>query len=225
VTVNGFPGTVGHMPAVPASDVVAPVENRRDRRTARTRQAILDAARDLIDEQGYSHTTVDQIAERADVAARTFFRHFASKEELLFADFEQHRRMMVTLIEAQPADVHPLRAALDGLAEFCDIVEGDQDQFMWAFRVMDAHGLHVEQAMLKAQTSDRIGAELARRLGVDPATDTRPNAWAHVALTLFGDAFKGAFGACGSGHPRRCFEALVVETARCFGSADTDPAT
>jgi AcrR family transcriptional regulator len=225
VTVNGFAGTVGHMSAVPTSAVTVPVENRRDRRTARTRQAILDAARELIDEQGYGRTTVDQIAERADVAARTFFRHFSSKEELLFANFEDHRQMMVMLIEAQPADVHPLRAALDGLAEFCDVVEADQDQFMWAFQVMETHDLQVEQSMLKAQTSERIGAELARRLGVDPATDTRPDAWALVALTLFGKAMKGAFGTCGSGHPRRGFEALVIETARCFGASTDDPGT
>src|SRR5437870_1990272 len=98
VTVNVKTGTVGHMATGVAVDEDGATEpttvpvSRRDRRTARTRQAILDAARDLIDEHGFAHTTIDQIAERADIAPRTFFRHFSSKEAVLFAHIEEHRR-------------------------------------------------------------------------------------------------------------------------------------
>jgi AcrR family transcriptional regulator len=219
-------GEAGQMNAVGDMDAVAgthaagepthaPV-SRRDRRTARTRQAILDAARALIDEQGYGQTTVDQIAERADIAARTFFRHFASKEALLFANFDEHRRIMVEMIKAKPVGEHPLQAVLDGLADFCEVVEADHEQFMWAFRIMEEQDLQYEQSMLKAETSERIGAHLAERLGVDPATDARPHTWAVVALTLFGNAMKSAFGTGGDGRARENFEALVEQTGRCF---------
>lgn len=226
MTVNVVPGTVGHMSAAPTPATTLPVENRRDRRTARTRQAILDAARELIDEQGYAGTTIDQIAERADVAPRTFFRHFASKEALLLANFEEHRRQMIELVKGRPVGEHPLQAALNGLAAFCDLVETDREQFTWAFHVMAEQELQYEQAVMKAETSARIAEHLAERLGVDPATDARPQAWAMIALTLFGNAMRGAFGGCGTGHPRGCFEALVVETDQAFRAATGDsPAT
>jgi AcrR family transcriptional regulator len=242
VTVNVFPGTVGHMPssaavsgdapetAVAPESPVGPLPevSRRDRRTARTRQAILDAARELIDEQGYGQTTVDQIADRADVAPRTFFRHFASKEALLFAHFEEQRRQMIDLINAQPTDQHPLQAVLGALATFCDVLEEDHERYTWAFQVMDNNELHYEQSMLKAETADRLSACLAQRLQIDPAMwspptscggpagDCRPNAWAFIALTLFGNAMKTAFGPNGTGKPREAFEALIGETGHCF---------
>src|SRR4051812_15940509 len=122
VTVNGFHGTVRHMTgtAVPDGDLLdataagddllqEPV-SRRDRRTARTRQAIVDAAHALTAERGWPDPPVDQIAERADVAPRPFFRHFASKEAVIFADYEDHRRRMLELMRARPATEHPLRS-------------------------------------------------------------------------------------------------------------------
>jgi AcrR family transcriptional regulator len=54
---------------------------RRERKKAATRVALFHAARDLVEERGLAAVTVEAIAERADVAPRTFFNHFASKEE------------------------------------------------------------------------------------------------------------------------------------------------
>jgi AcrR family transcriptional regulator len=224
VTVNGFPGTVGHMSAVPTPVSSVPVANRRDRRTARTRQAIIEAAKALIDEQGYPHTTIDQIAERADVAPRTFFRHFASKEAVLFADFEESRREMLDLIRAQPLDQDPLCAVLDGLAAFCDVIAADPDRFSWAINVIERHDLHYEQQMLKAETGRHLSAFVAERLGVDPDTDPRPGAWALIGLAMFGNAMKSSLGGCRAGHPRACFDSLVAATGDCFRRAVTDPA-
>ena len=64
--------------------------NRRERRILETRRAIVDAARELFERHGFVETTVDQIAEAADVAPRTFFRYFPTKEMLLFATSEEY---------------------------------------------------------------------------------------------------------------------------------------
>jgi AcrR family transcriptional regulator len=60
----------------------------RERKNARTRDAIERAAAELALEQGYDHTTVDQIAARADVAPRTVYVRYPTKEAILFDENE-----------------------------------------------------------------------------------------------------------------------------------------
>lgn len=59
------------------------IESRRERRKREVRERIYDAARELFLKHGFAATTVEQIAERADVAETTFFNHFQSKGDLL----------------------------------------------------------------------------------------------------------------------------------------------
>src|SRR5579864_7803825 len=58
--------------------------DRQQRRKRRTREAIQTAALELFAERGYRETTINDIAQRADVAPRTVTVHFPAKEELLF---------------------------------------------------------------------------------------------------------------------------------------------
>ena len=58
----------------------------RERKKERTRQAMIAAAWELFRKQGYDATMVDDIAERAEVAPRTFFRYFPTKEAVVFHD-------------------------------------------------------------------------------------------------------------------------------------------
>ena len=65
---------------------------------ARSREAILDAALELFAEQGYDDTTTEQVAERAGVSPRTFFRYFPTKESVVFyRDFGLMRRFETEL--------------------------------------------------------------------------------------------------------------------------------
>jgi AcrR family transcriptional regulator len=82
----------------------------RERKRARTRQALVDAAISLFDRDGYEQTTVADIAAAAEVGTRTFFNYFASKEELLFPESDARVRAAIEAIEGRgpaegPSDV------------------------------------------------------------------------------------------------------------------------
>ncbi|WP_370355777.1 TetR/AcrR family transcriptional regulator [Catenulispora sp. EB89] len=79
----------------PVSDQPAAPPSLRDRKRARNRQALVDAAIELFDRDGYEQTTIADIAAAAEVGARTFFNYFASKEDLLFP--ESDARVQATL--------------------------------------------------------------------------------------------------------------------------------
>ena len=80
----------------------------RERKKIKTRQAIRREAFRLIDENGYAATTVEQIADAADVSPSTFFRYFPSKESLLLAD--DLDPLILAALDAQPPDLSPTQA-------------------------------------------------------------------------------------------------------------------
>src|SRR6516164_8846769 len=77
-------------------------EGLRSRKKVKTRLAIEDAALALFDEQGYEATTVEEIAERAEVSTTTFFRYFPSKAEVLLSDHGEQLPALHTAIVGRP---------------------------------------------------------------------------------------------------------------------------
>src|ERR1700752_3133958 len=86
----------------------------RERKKLKTREAIRRAAFRLFDENGYANTTVEQIADAAEVSPSTFFRYFPSKESVLLAD--DMDPVMLEALERQPRRLPP-RPAVRGSAE------------------------------------------------------------------------------------------------------------
>ena len=165
---------------------------RRERRVAATRQAITAAARDLFDAQGYAETTLDQIAERADVAPRTLFRYFESKEALLFAGYGEFRRSLVQALAARPADESPVRSVVLGLSAMTGLCEAMRPEFVRAQKLADddeAVGAY-ERVVLRSASTDTVAQFIAVRLDVDIDADPRPRAWAAMLVTAFGVAMK-----------------------------------
>ncbi|GIG87870.1 TetR/AcrR family transcriptional regulator [Plantactinospora endophytica] len=77
----------------------------RERKKQRTRQALIAAAVRLFTEQGYEQTSVAQIAAAAEVTTRTFFLHFPSKDDVLFADAGTRIDLgLRTIAERQPEE-------------------------------------------------------------------------------------------------------------------------
>ncbi len=75
---------------------------------AEARNRLREAALELYLDRGYDATTTAQIAERAGVTERTYFRHFADKREVLFDGEGELRTIMTDAITTAPAGVAPL---------------------------------------------------------------------------------------------------------------------
>lgn len=167
------------------------VVSLRQRHTERTRAAIVSAALELFRERGFQATTVDDIAERADVAPRTFFRYFPTKEAVLFADAVAQRERITSRLAARPVDEHPflsLTAAVDVLADEVAARSEDirlrtrialENPAVWAY----------ERTMLDADMADALAGFVADRLGVSAQADPRPRVWAALVMTTFRIAF------------------------------------
>ncbi|HTA11173.1 MAG TPA: TetR family transcriptional regulator [Streptosporangiaceae bacterium] len=80
-----------------------------------SRGRLQEAALALFSERGFDQTTAAEIAARAGVTERTFFRHFADKREVLFGGSEVLRERIVTGVAGAPAGHAPLEAVADGL--------------------------------------------------------------------------------------------------------------
>src|SRR5712691_10542131 len=82
----------------------------RERKRARVRQELIDAAAALFAERGFDQVTVDEIAEAADVAPRTFYRYFPVKEDVATADLQETSVLLVEELAARPPGESPLVA-------------------------------------------------------------------------------------------------------------------
>jgi AcrR family transcriptional regulator len=87
----------------------------RDRKRARTRKALVDAATELFDRNGYEQTTVAEIAAAAEIGTRTFFSYFASKEDLLFPESDARVQATIEAIAARRPEDGPAEVLLRAL--------------------------------------------------------------------------------------------------------------
>lgn len=102
----------------------------RERKKVRTRETVRREAFRLFELNGYAQTTVDQIAEAADVSPRTFFRYFPTKESVLFND-----DLLSPIIEAflvAPAELSPVAAYRHAAAEVFSAMAGPDYDYLIA---------------------------------------------------------------------------------------------
>lgn len=88
------------------------VEDRRQRKKAKTKEAIFNAALELFLEKGYDKTSVEEITEKADVAKGTFFNHFPSKSAILFYLGEKRNVLLDKALKDQLKDIQSAKEKL-----------------------------------------------------------------------------------------------------------------
>lgn len=102
-----------------------------------SRTRLVDAAMSLFGEHGYAATTVDDIAARAGVTARTFFRHFGDKEEVLFSDDDSLMPHLIATI-AEPTGPVAAEALMSrALSSLAEVMEPDREALRARQRIID----------------------------------------------------------------------------------------
>ncbi|MBR7832584.1 TetR family transcriptional regulator [Actinospica durhamensis] len=147
---------------------------------------LMKAATELFDEQGYDATTVAEIAERAGLTKRTFFRHYADKREVLFNGSGQLERCWLEGIEAAPADAEPLAAVAAG---FDPVAEMFAERHAFArvrSRIVQANPELQERELIKLHKLAGVVKGALLRRGVPEHAATLA---AHVGLAVFSVAF------------------------------------
>lgn len=150
--------------------------SRRERKKLETRRALERSALRLFAERGYEQTTVEDIAEAADVAVRTFFRYFSSKQDVLFGDVVTDRisRLRHELAE-RPRDENPLESIRIVMA-LLDFTGPDEEQQILArMELMRRQPSFVGRYLEIMDDLRRAIVDfVADRTGLDPTEDLVP---------------------------------------------------
>lgn len=135
-------------------------------------ERLQQAALDLFDEQGFERTTVAEIATRAGVTERTFFRHFTDKREVLFEGGAQLEALLVEGVETAGGDTpgEQVAAALARAAEFFGPERRARARQRAA--VVAANPALTERELLKLGSLGRALAAALRGRGLDEPAAT-----------------------------------------------------
>jgi AcrR family transcriptional regulator len=154
----------------------------RERKKQQTREAIHRAAMKLFAERGFEATTIADIAAAADIAPRTFFSYFASKEEAVFPKFEMAYAEFDRAMTERPAGTTALEALREWIVQAAEKYMGDVDVHRVEMR------LRRESPAVAAcdlQHSRKFEQRLAEAVGEDfgePADALRPRLVAAAAM-------------------------------------------
>lgn len=129
-----------------------------------------DAALQLYTERGFDQTAVAEIAQRAGLTERTYFRHFADKREVLFGGQDELVALLVGRIEDAAASASAMDAIGEALAAFGDVLDGRRDQARRRQAVIDANPSLQERELIKLALLASKMADALRRRGVDDAS-------------------------------------------------------
>lgn len=160
---------------------------RRERKKQHTRDELIAAAVQLFGERGFDETTTADIAEAADVSQRTFFRHFASKEAVLYGDEAEVAAAFGDAIRSRPANEDPITAVAASFRALTQHYSGEpnltllQGQLAARYPSVSAYSRAVVQRGLERT----IIEALAERMGVTPTDDSRPEVIAGAAMSAF----------------------------------------
>jgi AcrR family transcriptional regulator len=159
------------------------VPGLRERKKAQTRQAILAAALELFERKGYESTTIEEIAEAADVSPRTFFRYFDSKVDVVMNRKDDPDDDFGGRLSDRPPEEGPVEATRQVIRTTLGAVVAEDPAFVRQIRVM--LGTPSLQAIAREhfnEHQDDMAADYADRMGI-----AKDDLRAHVVASVVGN--------------------------------------
>lgn len=161
-----------------------------ERKRQLVRDELTEAALKLLRVQDFEDTTIDQMAAAAGVSRRTFFRYFQSKEDVIVAFLSDLGKELRQVLQARPPQESPERAVQETL-RICwtaRFLEHPEKSGRLARVTVQTPALLARYLERQVAWKAALTAELAHRLGVDPARDLRPAVLVAVAFAAFDTA-------------------------------------
>src|SRR5690349_1293753 len=141
-------------------------QSLRERKKAKTREAIQREATRLFQKQGYEETTIEQIAAAVEISPSTFFNYFRSKEDVVF--YDAYDPMVLALFQSRPLD-EPLSESLRVVLEQAAVIlEKDSEIILARSRLLlETPDLRAKLWSEVERAQDFFGVMLAQRTGRD----------------------------------------------------------
>jgi AcrR family transcriptional regulator len=145
------------------------------------------AALELFAEQGFEGTTVEDIATRAGLTKRTFFRYFGDKREVLFAGGEEFQGLFVNALVSAPASATPMEAITVTLEAVSGWFRDRHERARQRQRIIVANAELQERELVKLASVAAVLAGALRERGVEePAASVT----AETAIAVFRTSFE-----------------------------------
>ncbi|MFI2202200.1 TetR/AcrR family transcriptional regulator [Streptomyces sp. NPDC020192] len=152
----------------PLSPADRPQLGLRERKKIKTREAIRAATYALIKEQGYDATTIEQIAERAEVSPSTVFRYFPTKEDIVLTD--EYDPLIVEELRARPAGEPWMDSLRHVMHKALEASTAEDPEVMRLRTHLGVQVPAVRSRMFESmsQTGRMLREALGERFGLDP---------------------------------------------------------
>ncbi len=162
-----------------------PEPSRRSRKKSRTYAALAEAGAALFASRGFDETTTNDIAEAADVSQRTLFRHFASKEAVLYGDMDEVIFALRDALAGRPAGESVLSVVHNAITSLASSFEDHRELWLLQARLAASYPSvsAYSRATVQFAWEREIIAAVAARLDVDPLVDPRPEIIAGATMS------------------------------------------
>ena len=138
----------------------------RERKKRERRRCIEEVAIDLFEAHGFDGTTIEDIAAAADIAPRTFFSYFPTKEDVVLADYASRLDRIIHVLRGRPPSEPPWAALQASFVTVAADYEARRDDLIRRFTIMAAHPpVYARSLQLQAGWEDALTDVLIDRAG------------------------------------------------------------
>lgn len=155
----------------------------RERKKDKLRQALFMTAIRLFDERGFTATSIDAVASSVDVSRKTFFRYFASKEDVVVRDEERKIAIVDRALAGRRPDETVPAALRHALSELADYYASEPDVVRTLYRLGRAEPVLARRLLEHhAAWQQAVARSIAVALDTEATGDIRPHVIAAAAL-------------------------------------------